>query len=59
MADPLDHATGIEKKEILSYMDGKFDPFHMGVVKRGEGTAENPTLIPSAFNMRLIGCICK
>lgn len=31
----------------------------MAVIKRGSGTKENPTLIPSAYNGRIVGCICK
>lgn len=59
MPDPLDLCTGLQKKEILAFMEGKCDPYHMDVIKRGSGTKENPTLIPSAFNGRIIGCICK
>uniref|UniRef100_A0A1A9W3X8 Cytochrome c oxidase subunit 5B, mitochondrial n=1 Tax=Glossina brevipalpis TaxID=37001 RepID=A0A1A9W3X8_9MUSC len=59
MAHPLDHATGLEKKEMLAFLDGKCDPYHMAVIKRGGGTEENPTLIPSAFNGRIVGCICN
>uniref|UniRef100_A0A1B0G5V3 Uncharacterized protein n=1 Tax=Glossina morsitans morsitans TaxID=37546 RepID=A0A1B0G5V3_GLOMM len=35
------------------------DPYHSDVIKRGSGTAENPILIPSAFNGRTVGCICN
>ncbi|KAI9585182.1 hypothetical protein GQX74_001029 [Glossina fuscipes] len=52
MAHPLEHATGLEKKEMLAFLSGKCDPYHTDVIKRGSGTAENPTLIPSAFNGR-------
>ena len=34
------------------------DPYEMKVKKRAKGTKEEPTLIPSVFNKRLIGCIC-
>uniref|UniRef100_A0A1B0ABJ5 Cytochrome c oxidase subunit 5B, mitochondrial n=1 Tax=Glossina pallidipes TaxID=7398 RepID=A0A1B0ABJ5_GLOPL len=58
MAHPLEHATGLEKKEMLAFLSGKCDPYHSDVIKRGSGTAENPTLIPSAFHGRIVGCIC-
>lgn len=58
MPDPLELVTGMQKKEILAAMEGNCDPFHNNVVKRGCGTKENPTLIPSAFEGRIVGCIC-
>lgn len=59
MSDPLDHATGIEKRELLARAAGNDDPFDMKVFKRGVGTKETPNLIPSAFDARLVGCICE
>lgn len=59
MSDPLDHATGLEKREMLAKQAGNDNPFDMKVFKRGPGTKENPNLIPSAFDARLVGCICK
>ncbi|XP_063707772.1 cytochrome c oxidase subunit 5B, mitochondrial-like [Culicoides brevitarsis] len=59
MGDPLDHATGIEKRELLAKLAGNDDPFMMKIMKRGPGTKENPNCIPSAFEARLIGCICE
>lgn len=59
MSDPMDHATGIEKRELLARAAGNDDPFDMKVFKRGPGTKETPNLIPSAFDARLVGCICK
>ncbi len=35
------------------------DPFEMDVRKRAKGTLEEPTLIPSLFEKRLVGCICE
>lgn len=58
MNDPVEHATGLEKKELLAIQAGNDNPFDMKVFKRGPGTKENPTLIPSAFDARLVGCIC-
>jgi len=30
----------------------------MKVVKRAAGTKDKPTMIPSAHEMRLVGCVC-
>ncbi|XP_015524587.1 cytochrome c oxidase subunit 5B, mitochondrial [Neodiprion pinetum] len=59
MADPLDHATGLEKKELLARAAGNDDPFDMKVIKRGPGTKDCPNEVPSAFDSRLVGCICE
>lgn len=59
MNDPLEHATGIEKRELLAKAAGNDDPFDMHVIKRAEGNKDSPTLIPSAFDARIVGCICK
>lgn len=59
MNDPVEHATGIEKRELLARQAGNDNPFDMKVFKRGPGTKEVPNLIPSAFDARLVGCICK
>lgn len=59
MNDPLDHATGVEKRELLANLAGNDDPFHMKPIKRGPSTKDKPTLVPSAFEARIIGCICK
>lgn len=59
MNDPTEHATGIEKREMLAMQAGDDNPFDMKVFKRAEGTQTTPTLIPSAFDARIIGCICE
>lgn len=59
MNDPMEHATGIEKRELLAKAAGNENPFDMKVFKRGPGTKESPNLIPSAFDARLVGCICE
>lgn len=59
MNDPIEHATGLEKKELLAKLAGNDDPYHMKAIKRGPSTKDNPTLIPSAFDARIMGCICK
>jgi cytochrome c oxidase subunit 5b len=34
------------------------DPYGLAI-KRGEGTKDKPNLIPSAFDSRIVGCICE
>ncbi|XP_055593349.1 cytochrome c oxidase subunit 5B, mitochondrial-like [Uranotaenia lowii] len=58
MNDSLDHATGIEKRELLAHQAGDHDPFNLEVLKKGPGTKDNPNIVFSAFEYRLIGCIC-
>jgi len=58
MADPMEHATGLERKELEAIARGNPDPFGMQVAKRGPGTKEKPNLVPSFHEMRLVGCVC-
>ncbi|XP_067614740.1 cytochrome c oxidase subunit 5B, mitochondrial-like [Eurosta solidaginis] len=59
MNDPLEHASGIERREVLAKAAGNDNPFDIKVFKRGAGTKENPNLIPSTFDERIVGCICE
>lgn len=59
MGDPLEHATGLEKRELLAKAAGNDDPFGTKVIKRGPGTRDKPNEIPSAFDSRIVGCICE
>lgn len=59
MPDPLEHATGMERKELLAMQAGNDDPFNMKVLKKNAGTRDNPTLVPSCFDARIVGCICE
>lgn len=59
MGDPLEHATGLEKRELLAKVAGNENPFDLKVIKRSAGTKDQPTQIPSAFDARLVGCICE
>ncbi|CAH1397298.1 unnamed protein product [Nezara viridula] len=58
MADPVDHATGLEKKELLARISGNDNPFDLRVLKRGSGCRDSPNMIPSSFDARLVGCVC-
>ncbi|KAJ9593206.1 hypothetical protein L9F63_015251 [Diploptera punctata] len=53
---PTDLITGLEKRVLEEYKSDK-DPYGLSI-KRGPGTRDQPTLIPSAFSARMIGCIC-
>ncbi|XP_026818077.1 cytochrome c oxidase subunit 5B, mitochondrial-like [Rhopalosiphum maidis] len=57
--DPLDLATGIEKKEMLLRLAGNDDPYNLKAIKRGVSTRDQPTLVPSAFEARIVGCVCE
>lgn len=59
MGDPLEHATGREKRELLAKACGNPNPFGLCVLKRKEGSKEEPNEIPSAMGHRLVGCICE
>ncbi|RXG69319.1 cytochrome c oxidase subunit 5B, mitochondrial [Armadillidium vulgare] len=59
MPDPLDHATGLERQELLAKAAGNENPFDMKVYKRTSGELSNPTLIPSFYQSRIVGCICQ
>merc|ERR1711928_81119 len=59
MNDSLDHATGLEKREILARQAGREDPYEMQVYKRVAGTKENPNIVPSVADFRVVGCVCE
>jgi len=59
MPDSLGHSVGSERWEILAKLAGNEDPFELNVKKRAKGSVDEPTLIPSMFDKRLVGCICE
>ncbi|CAG9859858.1 unnamed protein product [Phyllotreta striolata] len=59
MGDPIEHATGLEKRELLAKIAGNDNPFDIKVIKRCAGTKDTPNEIPSAFDSRLVGCVCE
>jgi len=59
MPDTLGHSVGPERWELLARLAGNEDPFEMNIKKRAKGTFEEPTLIPSMYEKRLVGCICE
>jgi len=58
-ADPIEHATGEEKKMLLLEEKGITDPYYLNTLKRGPGTKDNPNIVPSFEPKRLVGCICE
>uniref|UniRef100_A0A6M2DN19 Putative cytochrome c oxidase subunit vb/cox4 n=1 Tax=Xenopsylla cheopis TaxID=163159 RepID=A0A6M2DN19_XENCH len=57
--DIMEHATGLEKRELDALAAGNDDPFDIKAIKRNAGTLQEPNLIPSAFQSRIVGCICE
>ncbi|KAH8260085.1 hypothetical protein KR026_002853 [Drosophila bipectinata] len=59
LIDDDELVTGIQKREIQLAKQGCTDPWGIGrVVRRGSGRENDPTVVPSAFDHRLVGCIC-
>uniref|UniRef100_A0A914UQT3 Cytochrome c oxidase subunit 5B, mitochondrial n=1 Tax=Plectus sambesii TaxID=2011161 RepID=A0A914UQT3_9BILA len=57
--DPLEAATGSEKKMMLARLAGD-DRYEPKIFYRGENTSkDNPNLIPSHYRDRLIACTCE
>nr|ALS05065.1 mitochondrial cytochrome c oxidase subunit 5B precursor [Centropages tenuiremis] len=59
MPDPIDHATGLEKYELLAKQAGNDDPFFLKAVKRGKGTKAEPTIVNAMDTYRSVGCVCN
>merc|ERR1711887_413349 len=59
MPDSVEHATGLEKQELLAIQAGNENPFDMRVFKRVSGGPDTPTVIPSFYEKRLVGCVCE
>ncbi|EDV59092.1 cytochrome c oxidase subunit 5B, mitochondrial [Drosophila erecta] len=51
--------TGIQKREMLLAKQGCEDPWGFTkMIRRGSGRENDPTVVPSAFDARLVGCLC-
>ncbi|XP_019401570.1 PREDICTED: cytochrome c oxidase subunit 5B, mitochondrial [Crocodylus porosus] len=53
-----EQATGLERKVLEALQKGT-DPYSMFPPKCQEGTREDPNLVPSVNEKRLVGCICE
>ncbi|KAM8715926.1 hypothetical protein ACLKA7_002896 [Drosophila subpalustris] len=59
LTDDMELATGIFKRELKLRQAGNNDPWSMArPMKRGAGNESDPTEVPSAFDGRLVGCLC-
>jgi len=59
LPDSLDHAVGIERFERQAKLAGIEDPWDIKAYKQGKGTREDPDIVPSMYNKRLIGHLCE
>merc|ERR1711892_1415562 len=59
MPDGTDHATGLEKYELLAKQAGNEDPFFLKAVNRTGGTKAEPTIINAMDNYRMVGGVCQ
>ncbi|XP_072005051.1 cytochrome c oxidase subunit 5B, mitochondrial [Engystomops pustulosus] len=53
-----EQATGLEK-EIMTALKRGEDPYNMLKPKNYKGTKEDPHIVPSVNNQRIVGCICE
>ncbi|XP_072537211.1 cytochrome c oxidase subunit 5B1 [Salminus brasiliensis] len=53
-----EQATGLEKV-LLSASKQGLDPYNMQKPKGCSGTKEDPHVVPSITNKRIVGCICE
>ena len=53
-----EQATGLEREIMIAAQKG-LDPYNMLPPKAASGTKEDPNLVPSISNKRIVGCICK
>jgi len=59
MPDPIDHATGLEKYELLAKQAGNDDPFFLKATSRGLGTRDQPNIVNAMDTYRSVGCVCN
>jgi len=60
--DPIEHATGPDKYELMQAQAGNDNPFDTYVIKPDAATglkATLPILIPSLNESRMVGCCCE
>nr|AAT68231.1 GekBS029P [Gekko japonicus]AAT85561.1 BS010P [Gekko japonicus] len=53
-----EQATGLERK-VLKALEQGLDPYNMFPIKSRAGTKEDPNLVPSINEKRIVGCICE
>jgi len=55
----LDGLTGQAKAEIEAFHEGYTDPWDWDPQDRGVGTKENPIMVPTMLDERVVGCMCE
>lgn len=58
LATDEEQATGLERK-VMEAMNKGLDPYSMFRPKRYAGTKEDPNLVPSITDKRIVGCVCE
>ncbi|XP_020782795.2 cytochrome c oxidase subunit 5B, mitochondrial-like [Boleophthalmus pectinirostris] len=53
-----EQATGLERRALQSLKRGK-DPYSILKPKTYAGTKEDPHIVPSINNKRIVGCLCE
>ncbi|XP_058513570.1 cytochrome c oxidase subunit 5B, mitochondrial-like [Ochotona princeps] len=53
-----EQATGLEREIMMAARKG-LDPNNLLPPKAASGTKEDPNLVPSITNKRIVGCICE
>uniref|UniRef100_A0A8C6QE80 Cytochrome c oxidase subunit 5B, mitochondrial n=2 Tax=Nannospalax galili TaxID=1026970 RepID=A0A8C6QE80_NANGA len=53
-----EQATGLEREIMIAAQKG-LDPYNILPPKAASGTKEDPNLVPSITNKRIVGCICE
>ncbi|XP_041592813.1 cytochrome c oxidase subunit 5B, mitochondrial-like [Vulpes lagopus] len=53
-----EQVTGLEREVMMAERKG-LDPYNILAPKAAAGTKEDPNLVPSITNKRIVGCICE
>ncbi|KAJ8380115.1 hypothetical protein SKAU_G00008930 [Synaphobranchus kaupii] len=53
-----EQATGLEKTVLHAFKKGA-DPYSMFKPKEYAGSREDPHIVPSVTNKRIVGCVCE
>uniref|UniRef100_A0A8C6S842 Cytochrome c oxidase subunit 5B, mitochondrial n=1 Tax=Neogobius melanostomus TaxID=47308 RepID=A0A8C6S842_9GOBI len=53
-----EQATGLERRALQSFKQGK-DPYSILKPQTYAGTREDPHIVPSIGNKRMVGCLCE
>ncbi|KAF6035904.1 COX5B [Bugula neritina] len=54
-----EEAENVERWELLQKVKGLDNPFEMNTLTVPAGTQAKPTLVPTIYKERTMGCICK